>query len=101
MNKNKLKRTITVAILLLLLSLSATAQFKTVINPDKRIATLRNDTLYVHLPLLKPIKYNKFEHSYIKFEGKTYRYKIAFFDQSLFWVESMKSKKKEIRFYKL
>lgn len=100
MTQHELKSTITVVILLLL-SLSTAAQFKTVINPDKRIATLRNDTLYVHLPLLKPIKYNKFEHIYIKFEGKTYRYKIAFFDESLFWVESMKSKKKEIRFYKL
>lgn len=90
--KNKL------TILLILFSLTGFAQFKTVINPTNRVATLHKDTLFIHKPLNKPIEYAKFKLSYITINGKVYRFKIAYYDYSLFWSEQSKSKKK-IYFY--
>ena len=85
---------------LILFGLTASSQqFKTVINPEKRLATLKNDTLFVHLSLDKPLKYAHFQNRYITFNGKVYRYKIAYYDPSLFWLEYHKSKRKEIKFF--
>lgn len=81
-------------IFLILFSLTGLGQFKTVINPTNRLATLHKDTLYVHKSLNKPIEYAKFKLSYINFNGKVYRFKIAYYDYSLFWSEQSKSKKK-------
>ena len=86
-------------LLLVLFSLSASAQFKTVINPTNRIATLRNDSLWVHTRLEKPVEYNKFQLGYTTINGKTYRFKIAYYDPSLFWSEYNKNTKKQILIY--
>lgn len=87
-------------IILLLLSLSATAQFKTVINPDKRIATLKNDTLFIHLPIKEKVEDVIKKKRFITFNGVTYKYKVAYYDKSLFWIEQQQSNKKEIRIFK-
>ena len=89
-----------IVVFLVLLGISASAQFKTVINPEQRVFTIKNDTLYQHLPLENPIKYNHFQLRYLTYNGKLYRYKIAFMDKTLFYIEQRKSKKKEIIVFK-
>jgi hypothetical protein len=54
--------------------------------------------LFVHVPFNKPTNYNVKQLSYLKYKGKTYRYKYLIFDPSLFWIEQSKNKKK-IYFY--
>lgn len=90
-------------ILLLFVTLNAKSQkLKTpkynVINPEKRLATLCKDTLFVHIAFDKPTEYAKLKLSYLKHKGMVYRYKIAFFDPSLFWAEQSTSKK-QIKIY--
>lgn len=82
-------------IFLILFSLTGFAQK---INPEKRFYTLCSDTLYVHVAFTKPFEYAKFKLSYLKYKGKTYRYKVAYFDPSLFYAERSQYKKK-IKFY--
>lgn len=68
--------------------------------PAKPMATLRNDTLWVHGKLDKDIRYNHFQLRYITIKGKVYRYKIAFQDPSMFWSEyNGRKNKKEILIY--
>lgn len=90
-------------LILLLFSLSVTAQNKpsqsiNKINPENRFYTLCADTLYVHIAFPKPFEYAKFKLSYLKYKGKVYRYKIAYYDPSLFYAERSQYKK-QIKFY--
>lgn len=82
-------------ILLTLFSLTGLAQK---INPENRLYTLSHDSLFVHVAFTKLTNYNERKLSYLKYRGKTYRYRVLIFDPSLFWVEQSQNKKK-IKFY--
>lgn len=84
-------------IVLILFSLSIKAQ---TINPEKRIATLKNDTLFIHLPIKEEVKDVIKKKRFITFNEVTYKYKVAYYDKSLFWINNQKSNKKEIKIFK-
>ena len=89
---------IKLTLLSLLFLLTASAQYKAKINPYKRIFTICKDTLYAHTAFNQPTQYAVYKLSYLKYRGKIYRYKIAYFDPSLYWAEQSQCKK-QIKLY--
>jgi hypothetical protein len=86
---------LTLTITLVLTMLFANAQYRignnsygnllANLNDSTKVATLRNDTLYVHKPKLVHIVQESSQLRYLKWKGKTYRYRYAFYDEAYFY----------------
>lgn len=88
-----------ILVIITLLLIGGTVSGQQTTNPERRLVTIKGDTMFVHLPLKEEVEYVIKKKRTITLNGKKYFYKVAYSDYSLFWIEQQKSRKKEVKVY--